>query len=599
MSLTPQDSNDRQTAIVAEHLPSGYGTGFDVGDGLSGSALETRSSNSAPPVGGVKVDGEAQEEQQESSLMLPGGDIHRGLYKITAPSLQRSKTFSHPPRQGVEADDDDGMLQPEEMLQPQGFRRQFMMQKYRGQVGRNLPITRNFIEFLDLYGAFAGEDLAESDDEAVEFEEEEADGGEEGRREARGPPTETRPLLGRRRTSTRLSKKGDSTMLNTFFTTMKAFIGTGIMFLPKAFKNGGILFSSVTLLSVAAISMLAFHLLLACRARYGGGYGDIGREIAGPRMRAVILGSITLSQLGFVCTGLVFVADNWHSFLQAVTDGASPVGVILLIAIQAILIIPLSFIRNISKLGPSALIADVFIVIGLVYIYYYDVAALSSRGMHPSVKLFNPDAYTKTIGASVFTFEGIGLVLPIQSSMKRPERFEPLLGVVMLIITAIFTSIGALCYATFGSDTQIEVIDNFPQDSRLVNAVQLMYALAVLVGNPVQLFPAMRILEHYFFGDSSGKKDLLTKWKKNAFRSSLVALCIAISIGGSTNLDRFVALIGSLACVPLVYIYPPYLHYKGVASSRAAKIGDIAFIILGVVGMVYTTTITIVNSFLH
>ncbi|KAK1762496.1 amino acid transporter [Phialemonium atrogriseum] len=591
MSSTPQRSDERQTAIVAEHLHAGYGTAFDAGEDAGGSGLETQSAHSAPPVtAGVTGEGE---EQQESSLRLPGGDIHRGLYKIKAAPIQRSKTFSHPPRQDSEATDDDGMLHPEEMLQPQGFRRQFVMQKHRVQGGRNLPITRNFIEFLDLYGSFAGEDLAESDEEALEFEEEEEE------QEAGTAPTETRPLLGRRRPSTRPPKKGDSGMVNTFFTTVKAFIGTGIMFLPKAFKNGGILFSSLAMLSVAAISMLAFHLLLACRARYGGGYGDIGREIAGPRMRALILGSITLSQLGFVCTGLVFVADNWHSFLQAVTNGASPVGVIPLIAVQAAVIIPLSFIRNISKLGPAALIADVFIVIGLVYIYYYDIVALSSRGMHPSVELFNPDAYTMTIGASIFTFEGIGLVLPIQSSMRNPERFEPLLGVVMLIITVIFTSIGALCYATFGSDTQIEVIDNFPQDSRLVNAVQVMYALAVLVGNPVQLFPAMRILEHRFFGDRSGKKDLLTKWKKNAFRSALVAVCVAISIAGSANLDRFVALIGSLACVPLVYIYPPYLHYKGVATSRAAKIGDLAFMTLGAVGMVYTTTITVVNSFLH
>lgn len=594
MSLTPQGSDDRQTAIVAEHLHSGYGTGFDIGENPGGLGLEAQSRHSTPPAS-VRPTGEGGEEQ-ESSLRLPGGDIHRGLYKIKAVGIQRSKTFSHPPRHDAEAAGDDGMLPADQMLQPQGFRRQFVLQKYQGQGGRNLPITRNFIEFLDLYGAFAGEDLADSDEEGIEFEEEEE--GQQEEHEAGTAPVETRPLLGHRRPSTRLTKKGDSGMVNTFFTTVKAFIGTGIMFLPKAFKNGGILFSSLALVFVATISMLAFHLLLACRARYGGGYGDIGREIAGPRMRALILGSITLSQLGFVCTGLVFVADNWHAFLQAVTNGASPLGVIPLIAVQAALIIPLSFIRNISKLGPAALIADVFIVVGLVYIYYYDIMVLSTRGMHPSVELFNPDAYTMTIGASIFTFEGIGLVLPIQSSIRKPERFESLLGLVMLIITVIFTSIGALCYATFGSETQIEVINNFPQDSRMVNAVQVMYALAVLVGNPVQLFPAMRILEHHFFGDRSGRKDLVTKWKKNAFRSALVIVCVVISIAGSANLDRFVALIGSLACVPLVYIYPPYLHYKGVATSRAAKLGDIAFMVLGAVGMVYTTAVTVVNSFL-
>jgi proton-coupled amino acid transporter len=121
--------------------------------------------------------------------------------------------------------------------------------------------------------------------------------------------------------------------------------------------------------------------------------------------------------------------------------------------------------------------------------------------------------------------------------------------------------------------------------------------MAVLFGNPVQLFPAMRIMEGKLFGHLSGKKDQLTKWKKNAFRTFLTGVCIAIAIAGAGNLDKFVALIGSFACVPLVYIYPPLLHYMGCAESRLAKAGDIVFMTVGFGMMVYTTGVTLVNSF--
>jgi proton-coupled amino acid transporter len=582
MSDSPASGYDRQREVIAEHLPAGYGLGFDgLGEPSSSGTPASHSSGNQPGA-----------EQEESSLKLQGGDIHRDLFKLSAGpvGLQRSKTFSHPPpRESGE----HGPVPPIDSLQqPQGFRRQYILQRYRRMSSANIPVTRDFVEFLDLYGSFAGEDLADSDEEAIDDDEE-----EEEEAEASALPAERRPLLGRRKTS-RAARKGDAGTAKTFFTTLKAFVGTGIMFLPKAFKNGGILFSSLTMLFVAVVSMIAFHLLLQCRARYGGSYGDIGREIVGPKMRAIILASIALSQLGFVCAGLVFVADNWYSFFQAVTsDGAKVPGIKLLIAIQAALIVPLSFIRNISKLGPAALLADVFIIIGIGYIYQFDISALASNGIHKSVELFNPRGYTLTLGASIFTFEGIGLILPIQSSMKKPHLFEPLLAVVMVIITIVFTSVGALCYATFGSDTQIEVINNFPQDSKLVNAVQFMYALAVLIGNPVQLFPAMRIIEAKVFGHHSGKKDLLTKWKKNAFRTSLVALCVGISIAGSENLDRFVALIGSVACIPLVYLYPAYLHYKGIAETRMAKIGDVTMMVVGTICMVFSTTITIRNSF--
>ncbi|KAK4165484.1 transmembrane amino acid transporter protein-domain-containing protein [Cladorrhinum sp. PSN259] len=400
-----------------------------------------------------------------------------------------------------------------------------------------------------------------------------------------------------------MERNNDAGVAKTFFTLLKAFVGTGIMFLPKAFSNGGLLFSSLAMLGVSAVSMWAFHLLLECKGRYGGGYGEIGHAIAGQKMRNLILASIALSQIGFVCTGIVFVAENLLTFCEAVFGHGQKTewwefSTNKLIAVQMLLLIPLCWIRNISKLGPAALLADACILVGVTYIYWYDISALAKDGIHSSVVWFNPDKYTMMIGSAIFTFEGVGLILPIQSSMAQPEHFEWLLGVVMIIITIVYTSVGALCYATFGMGTQIEIINNFPQDSPLVNAVQFLYSVAVLVGTPVQLFPALRILETKIFGHKSGKKSLRTKWIKNMFRFSIVIICGVISVLGTGNLDKFVALIGSAACVPLVYVYPAYLHYKGVAETKSARIGDLVMIVVGLVGMVYTTTVTIVNSFM-
>lgn len=558
----------RQAEVVSEYLPSGYSAGFD-------------GNYEAPEEGEDDQDAADEDlEYQQSSLKLQGGDIHRDLYKIDrrARLHQRAATFSGPSltRNGDE-------MPASEQLAPGGFRRQFVQQKYGTLSPRNVPIARTFVDFLDLYGNFAGEDLEDDDDKTSV--EDEAEGNER------------RPLLGRRK-STRVEKKGDASVSKTFFTLLKAFIGTGIMFLPKAFQNGGLLFSIITLVTVAAVTMLAFHLLLTCRAKYKGGYGELGQAIGGPKLRKLILGSITLSQLGFVCAGTVFVADNFKSFVDAVSEPGGPLTTKVLIALQLIILVPLAWVRDISKLGPAAMIADIFIMLGLTYIWYYDIHSIAKNGVNNSVVLFNPSAYTLTIGASIFTFEGIGLILPIQSSMKRPDKFEGLLFIVMILNTLIFGSVGLLCYATFGIETKIEVINNFPQDWKIVNAVQFLYAFAVLVGTPVQLFPPIRILESKIFGKLSGKHDPKAKWKKNAFRTAITIFCVVIAIWGSENLDRFVALIGSFACVPLVYIYPPYLHHKGIATSRLVKTLDVLFIIFGFVAMIYTTIITLYTSFL-
>jgi len=579
MTDTPSSQNSRRRAeadIVSKHLPSGYTAEPDAFSSSHGNASASASDLTTPA-------------EPQDSLKLQGGDIHREIFKIEARAKlhQRSATFHHPSiRRSSTFRPRRNDITPSEQRAPGGFRRQFIQRQKERLNSVTTPVTRNFVSFLDLYGSFAGEDLAESEDESSiddPEDEEEAQSGE------------TRPLLGRRKSSRRAKDRGDAGISKSFFTLLKAFVGTGIMFLPKAFKNGGILFSSLTLIMVSSLSCLSFYLFLQCRKRYGGGYGELGAAIRGPRFRALILGSITISQIGFVCTGMIFVAENLFSFLDAVTsDHTTPLGTSALIGLQLVILIPLALIRNISKLGGAALLADVFIFIGLIYIWYYDIATLSTHGLHKSVELFNPRDFTLTVGSAIFTFEGIGLILPIQSSMAQPEKFSRLLFIVMFIITIIFISIGALCYATFGSQTRVEIISNFPQTSKMVNAVQFLYSMAVLVGTPVQLFPATRIIENSIFGERvSGKRSSATKWKKNGFRTAITVLCGVIAILGASDLDKFVALIGSFACVPLVYIYPALLHYKGVAETRWAKAGDGVLMVVGLGAMVYTTIITV------
>lgn len=143
--------------------------------------------------------------------------------------------------------------------------------------------------------------------------------------------------------------------------------------------------------------------------------------------------------------------------------------------------------------------------------------------------------------------------------MRDPSKFPPVLAGVMVVITIVFVGMGALSYAAFGSLTKTVVLLNLPQDDKFVNAVQLLYSLAILLSTPLQLFPAIRIMESELFS-RSGKFNPYIKWKKNVFRFFLVVCCALIAWGGAGDLDKFVSLVGSFACVPLVYVYPVSQH---------------------------------------
>lgn len=193
-------------------------------------------------------------------------------------------------------------------------------------------------------------------------------------------------------------------------------------------------------------------------------------------MRLTILTSIIVSQIGFAAAYIVFTGENLQAFILAVTKGEHHIDIKYLILLQLVVFLPMSMIRDMAKLGFAALVADFFIMLGLVYLYYYDIFTLATEGVSDIVA-FNSNDWTLFIGTAIFTFEGIGLIIPIQETMKRPEKFPRVLGGVMVIITIIFLSMGALSYAAYGSHTKTVIILNLPQDDKFVNGLVTSFSV--------------------------------------------------------------------------------------------------------------------------
>jgi len=332
--------------------------------------------------------------------------------------------------------------------------------------------------------------------------------------------------------------------------------------------------------------------LVETRLQIPGGFGEIGGILFGQWCRRTILFSLVISQIGFVAAYTIFIAQNLQAFILAVTECARFVPIWVLIFGQVVVYLPLAMIRNIQKLSGTALVADAFILIGLLYVFGFELHSIFTKGVAPIV-MFNQDSFPLLIGTAVFTFEGIGLIIPITESMKEPEKFPKVLSGVMVGLTLLFGSAGAWGYMAFGADVQSVVLLNLPQANRFVNAVQFLYSMAIMLSTPLQLFPAVRIMENGLF-EASGKYSNQVKWQKNSFRTLTVFGCTFIAWLGAADLDKFVSLIGSMACVPLCFCYPAMLHYRAIAKSTLQKSLDVALFLFGCFAAVYTTYQTLV-----
>ncbi|KAJ2649384.1 hypothetical protein IWW40_003231 [Coemansia sp. RSA 1250] len=490
--------------------------------------------------------------------------------------LSRRKSFS-----GWDSDSEwDIPFRPAQINVPGGFRRQFVREQAQRQ-GREPPglIAETFVDFIALYGHFAGGNyLTEEDkeyfDQIYEYREPQV-------------PTEQTPL---RRTPSNLH--GTASSKKAFFLVIKAFVGTGVLVLPRAFYNGGLLTSCVMMVAVA---WYAWHCILLLAQVYlhvgGGSYSDIGRRLYGRWMQYAVTSSIVLAQIGGCCAYTIFVAQNWRNVFDTLSGCRVQLSTGFWVLVQILAFVPLALIRQIRYFAPVALLANVLIIGSLGYLLGFDVWSISTHGPAPFVN-YNPARFPLLVGTAVYSFEGVTLVIPILESLQNKHSFSRVLTLAITLCLGLFLCVGSLSYLTFGERVEAVVLLNLPNTSSWTLTVQLLYSIAILFSMPLQLFPAVRIMEDMMF-TRSGRDFKSVKWQKNLFRTLTVLLIALIAIFGADQLDNVVSLVGSFCLVPLSFIYPSTMHLRAVAQTKWVKIKDMVLIAVGIVAMAYVTYISI------
>ncbi|KAF7289596.1 Aa-trans domain-containing protein [Mycena chlorophos] len=168
----------------------------------------------------------------------------------------------------------------------------------------------------------------------------------------------------------------------------------------------------------------------------------IGGALYGPWMRYLILGSIIVSQIGFVSAYIIFTCPIQYTILALI-----------------VVFLPLVLFRDLAKLNSTALVADTFILVGLVYIFGSEISIIAERGI-ADVKMFNPKDFSHFVGLAVYSFEGIGMVIPITDAMRELHKLPKVLTAVTGVVLVLFGGAGTLAYLTFGSEVQTVLLVN-------------------------------------------------------------------------------------------------------------------------------------------
>ncbi|CAO3597228.1 unnamed protein product [Absidia cylindrospora] len=235
--------------------------------------------------------------------------------KVTPPP-SRPDSGMMPNALQEEEDDHDASVKPEVNARPRPTRPKmssratsFAQSAKRASMG-----ARSYSSF-SLYANFAGEDLDSDDDE-------EGYGPHRRRVGAHGPRINEEDKLDEEgMPEPEIDKKPPTASVGkAMFMFLKAFIASGVLFLPKAFQNGGLALSIVLMVIISSICLVAFLRLVATHQVIGGSYGSMGGVLYNQAVRFTVLFFIIISQIGFVSSYFIFASGNFYSVANVLSN---------------------------------------------------------------------------------------------------------------------------------------------------------------------------------------------------------------------------------------------------------------------------------------
>ncbi|KAL1139772.1 hypothetical protein AAG570_006749 [Ranatra chinensis] len=390
---------------------------------------------------------------------------------------------------------------------------------------------------------------------------------------------------------------------------LKGNIGTGILAMPDAFLNAGLVVGTIGTLLMGAICTHCMHMLVNCAHELckrvqapSLSFSQVAEQafLTGPShirkysngFRIFVNVFLVITQLGFCCVYFVFVARNLQQLVEHYYTYIPMHWFLLALLLPMVL---LNWVKNLKYLTPVSLLASILTTTGLGITFFYMLQGLPRTS---SVRAFaSLEQLPLFFGTAIYAFEGIGVVLPLENNMKNPQDFGGLTGVLntgMVIVACLYTAVGFFGYLRYGDNMKLGSITlNLPQQELLAQSVRIMMALAIFLSYGLQFYVPMGII----WPPIKDKFEQNQRVAELLLRTFLVFVTFTLA-AAIPNLSAVISLVGAVSSSTLALIFPPLIEVitfwdSGLTPSMLLK--DVAITLFGVAGFIFGTYASIKN----
>ncbi|XP_037297285.1 proton-coupled amino acid transporter-like protein pathetic isoform X1 [Manduca sexta] len=278
---------------------------------------------------------------------------------------------------------------------------------------------------------------------------------------------------------------------------LKASLGSGVLAMPLAFKNAGLLVGCIGTVLIGFICGHVIHVLVRTSQQLcvevkkpALGYAETCDLVFqnGPKpvrkyatfARELVDWALAVTHIGACCVYVVVIAESFRQV--SIFYGGPNWSVTAYCALTLIVLVPLTQITKLKYLVPfSALANFVWLASICISIYYClrGTPKISERNMATSIS-----GIPTFISTSLFAMEGIGVVMPIENEMVKPQQFLGCPGVLNIAMTAVvmlYAFVGFTGYLQFGEEVRGSLTLNLPQDEILAQTAKLLVACVMLL----------------------------------------------------------------------------------------------------------------------
>lgn len=442
------------------------------------------------------------------------------------------------------------------------------------------------------------------------------------------PGEEGSPLLGRGlppsynaspMSTVSVGRLRNTSSFMTFVNVIKSYIAAGFLVMPFFYKNAGIIGGTLMIVILASLCAVTTLYLVQAKLRleqYSHNvftYTDVVREAVGPGLARYVTISIIICQCGFCVAYTFYMSDNVGIFFPD-TDERIRSGIIM--SCYGLLAFMIMTIRTQQYLGYIGMFSAVCFytgVIGVVVVAFYDktygdpsmdgplhiVKASNGTGPVPQgqTQLFGTAVTTILgFGQVVYSYEGIGTVLPAYAAIRNVNHFMPIIIAIVFIMTCLYSGFGVLNYVTYGAATRNEITDNIQQWAQdmdtyrgerqwLVVATVIRLLLLVGIGGTYghQMFPVTDLLDE--FVAESPRLGSVPEIYRFALLRMVIVFTITLASYLTPSFDFILTIVGAVGSTPLQFVIPCVV-YVSVFKDEMLIWSRIFATLMGVVGTI-------------